>query len=92
MIDDLGIEINDFGSTFKVYPNPTFGNLSVELGNVYNETTVKVYNALGQVLVNESFGSTDTLSIQIAGTTGMYILEIKTEVGKSAKIRVIKSK
>jgi hypothetical protein len=74
----------------EVYPNPTSGNLKIDLGGVYNGTTVKVFNALGQVVIKESFGSTDEINLDIDGTPGMYILEIKTDEGKSARVNVIK--
>jgi hypothetical protein len=74
----------------EVYPNPTSGNLKIDLGEVYKGTTVKVFNALGQIIINESFGSTGEINIEIEGTPGMYILEINTEEGKSARVNVIK--
>jgi hypothetical protein len=86
----LGIVENSFGSSIVLYPNPTFGNLEVGLGEVYNDVTVKMFNALGQGVINENFGSTNEINLNIEGTPGMYILEIRTEEGKAASVNVIK--
>ena len=90
IIDDLGIDVSDFGTSFKVYPNPTFGDLKIDLGDVYSGTSVKAFNALGELVINESFGTTDEVNLNIEGTPGMYILEIKTEDGKTARVNVVK--
>ena len=47
-------------------------------------------SVLGQAIINESFGSTDEINLRIEGTPGMYILEIKTDERKFAKVNVIK--
>lgn len=71
-------------------PNPTMGNLKIDLEKIYNAITVTVYNALGQIVINESFQSTDEINIDIKGQSGVYILEINTEERKFARINVIK--
>ena len=73
-----------------MYPNPTAGDLKIDLGAFYSGITVKVFNALGQVVINETFGTTDEIKLNIEGTPGMYILEISTEEGERARFNVIK--
>ena len=90
IIDDLGIDKNDFGTSFKVYPNPTSGNLRISLGELYTGVSIKVFNTIGQIIVDRTFGTTDEVQIELEGTPGMYILEIKTEEEKSAHVSVIK--
>jgi hypothetical protein len=83
-IDEFQIE------NIMIYPNPTSGNLKIDLGAVYNETWIKVYDALGQIVISESFGTTNEINLNIEGAPGMYILEISTEEGKSARMNLIK--
>ena len=86
----VGLTENDFGAALVVYPNPTFGNLKIDLGEVYNEISVKVFNSRGQIVINESFGSTSEINLNIEESSGIYILEIKTEEGKTARVNVLK--
>ncbi len=90
LASSVGILENGFGNSLVVYPNPTSGSLKVELGDVYNGTVVKLFNARGQVVLNESFGTTDEIKLNIEGLSGLYILEIKTDEGKIARINVLK--
>jgi hypothetical protein len=86
----VGITENNFGAALVVYPNPTTGNLKIDLGDVYNEISIKVFNPLGQVIINENFGTADEINIEIEGSARMYILEINTEEGRTARVNVIK--
>jgi hypothetical protein len=86
----VGVTENGFGSGFIVYPNPTFGNLKIDLNEKYNNVTVNLLNTLGQVIVNENFSSTVVINLTIEAAPGLYILEINTEEGKSVKFTVIK--
>ncbi|MCG8577007.1 MAG: FG-GAP-like repeat-containing protein [Flavobacteriales bacterium] len=86
----VGIAESGFGNDFVVYPNPTAGDLKVNLGGVYSEINLKVFNALGEVIMTESFGTATELNLEIAGAAGMYILEITTAMGESARVNVVK--
>ncbi len=90
VINDLSVETNDFGPAFSIYPNPTSGNVVIQLGNVFDNTVLKVFNALGQVIMDESFGSTDQVKFVLNEKPGVYIVEISTSDRKSARARVIK--
>lgn len=85
------LELPDLEKTrFKVYPNPTRGDLNIDLGKVYNGTTIRVYNTLGQVISSQSFGVTNEINLKIESAPGIYILEINTEDGKVDRFNVIK--
>ena len=43
-----GIIENDFGENLMMFPNPTDGDLTLNLGSVYNAVTVILKNAVGQ--------------------------------------------
>lgn len=90
LTSSVGIVENSFGTALVVYPNPTLGNLKIDLGDTYDGTAVKVFNALGQAVIDEPFGSTNEIELNIEGMPGMYILEIKADNGKAAKVSIIK--
>lgn len=90
LTSSVDIVENSFGSALVVYPNPTLGQLKIDLGDTYDGISVQVFNAIGQAVIDESFGSTDEIELSIEGTPGMYVLEIKTENGTAAKVTIVK--
>lgn len=85
-----GISQNDFGPELSHYPNPTTGHLTINLGKHYHEITVKVHNVLGQLVQTLSFKEAEVLDLTINGPKGLYILDIQTESGEKASIKVMK--
>ena len=72
---------------FSIYPNPTTGKLTIEIGTEVI-TNIAVTNLLGEVVLQPQIqqGTIDISSL----STGMYILNIATKNGKSAQ-RVFKN-
>lgn len=75
---------------FSTYPNPTTGNISIDLGQTYNQTDVKVLNMLGQTIFNQTYLGTSQINLNVDGNPGMYILEVNTEKGATSRISVLK--
>lgn len=88
----LGMNENDFGSALVVYPNPTFGDLSIDLGMTYSNISVFVYNSLGQQVLNKQLSSSSSIELSIQDAPGVYTIEIRTKERKSAIVHVVKSK
>ena len=86
----VGINENDFGSSLIVYPNPTFGNVSIDLGSTYSEAKVFIYNNLGQQVLNKTVNNSSTIDLTIEGAAGIYTIEVQTKEGNSARILVVK--
>ncbi|MCF8298794.1 MAG: T9SS type A sorting domain-containing protein [Saprospiraceae bacterium] len=89
-IANIGIHENSFGSSFSFFPNPTSGNLTINLGETYNEIDVNVRNIIGEVVLAKSYKTTNLLSFEITASKGVYFVEIRTEEGKMAIFKVIK--
>ena len=89
-------EINDVSiyeyskASIHVYPNPTFGNVKVDLGETYQNVTVKVYDLQGQLIIDEFFTSSALIDLEIEGAPGSYIIEIHTEEGSPIRVSLIK--
>ena len=88
-VGNVSIQKNSFTSKLTVYPNPTSGNLSIDLGAEYKGIKVTLKNALGQEISTQSFASASLLPLQINGAKGIYFIEIKT-ANHTALIKVIK--
>ncbi len=85
-IDDL----LDQNLAFEVYPNPTSGELNVEMNEIVSEMDIRVFNSLGQIAkyFNRDFATNKT-RIDISDLpSGIYTIEVMTEVGTGVQ-RVI---
>lgn len=72
---------------FTYYPNPTNGVLSLKaLGNI---ETVKVYNMLGQQVMNSNVGATTTNLDFSSLNTGTYIMKVSVD-GQVGTYQILK--
>ena len=89
MITTVGIEENNFGASFKVYPNPTDGNFVIDLGTVYVSTEVTITDMSGKLLDSKTLTQSQVLNLSIEEPAGVYIVSVRAE-NKKAVIRLIK--
>jgi len=89
-ISSVGIEDIDFNTEIKVYPNPTSGQVTIDLGTDYSNVEIRVTNALGQIIDMKKMASASIVDMNLDGARGTYILEITTEEGEIARVRVVK--
>jgi hypothetical protein len=74
-----------------VYPNPTSGNLQINLGNTYPETNIRLMNALGQSVLNETHKMTGEINLSIEEAPGVYVLEVETKEQSLVRLRILKN-
>ena len=72
----VGILEKSFANTLTVYPNPTKGAMSIDLGTSYDKVTVIIRNQLGQDVLRKSFSGSNLLQVNIPGVAGMYFIEV----------------
>jgi len=69
-------DVNEEGNSLSVFPNPTKDNVKIQ-GQAIE--TVSVYNALGQCLINETYGNATDLELNLSGlSAGVYTVSIRT--------------
>jgi hypothetical protein len=83
-------EMDDFGGALKVYPNPTNHLVTIELGTLYSEVRMRVYNMAGQQIWDQNYGTVENLNHVLEGTPGRYLFRIDTGEGKHATFYVVK--
>ncbi|NMM47440.1 T9SS type A sorting domain-containing protein [Marinigracilibium pacificum] len=88
-VNPLGILENDFGTDLIVYPNPTEGNFSIDMGSYYKEVEITVFNIEGKLITREKFRKQQTIGLNIQGNSGVYLIGIDAD-NKKAKIRILK--
>ena len=61
-----------------IYPNPTDGLLTIELGFM-EDVFIKIYNISGQLVLAETPITTPTHTLQLTNSPGLYIVELTTK-------------
>lgn len=87
--DNLSIPENT-GESMVVYPNPTTGTITVNLGQDFENLSLTVYNVIGQELSKSNFAQFSEKQIEIDGPNGVYLLEIEVKGQIKKTFRIIK--
>ncbi len=90
MASTVGVAENTLSAAISVYPNPTSGSFKLALGKTYGEISIRIVDALGKTISEQSFGSVSTVELQLTGAPGMYMLEVIAD-GKLARAALIKN-
>ena len=90
MSDAVGIAKYPTENHFKLYPNPTQGVLTLEIGGTTQNVEVQVVNMMGQVLLNNTYRSTTKIDLTIPGPRGIYLVTVKKQEGRSETFKVVK--
>jgi peptide methionine sulfoxide reductase MsrB len=85
-----GLVENDFGPGLTVYPNPTSGFLTIDLGQNYGDITAVVRDLKGQVVTTSETKQGRVLNLEISGPEGYYLIDIADGNGKRAVLKVLK--
>jgi len=87
---NVGIAENGFGTEFAVYPNPTKGGVTVDLGHEYQNVTITIRNVLGQVVSTINYDLIDKTIIELKGSAGVYFVDIVKETSAPVTIKIVK--
>ncbi len=79
----VGYEEPELNGIISVFPNPTNGDLTIDMGSAYGEATIQMFDAAGKLILTEVKGqTTDKLQLNIADqTAGVYLIKITTDAG-----------
>jgi hypothetical protein len=74
-------------SASAIYPNPSEGEFTIELGEEHS--TVTVYNSIGQVVYQQhDLSGTRTMNLNL--NPGMYFVNVRSEKANSTQKVIIK--
>ena len=74
----------------RIFPNPTTGDLQIDLGTYQGLVTFSVMDLNGKLIQDQTLISTGIISYQLPGPVGVYLLKITYADGKHRSIRVMK--
>ncbi|NQZ38266.1 MAG: T9SS type A sorting domain-containing protein [Crocinitomicaceae bacterium] len=89
-ITTVGIENKLLGLNVSVYPNPTSGNVTIDLGKEYVNVDITLMDITGKVVSTSSYSATDKVLVNIEGTAGVYFLNIQSE-DKGITVKLLKN-
>ena len=85
----MGILENHIGNALNLYPNPTNGNISMDMGAPYSSVDLKVLNAAGQLVSSGEFSNSEKIDLKIEGPAGCYYVHVMTSDNRKAVIKVL---
>ena len=88
-VNTVGIIQNNFGNEFIFYPNPSDGDFTIDLGNIYESIAIKLTDLNGKLIETNYYNNTQFLHLKIEEPVGIYLLNIETEA-KKAIIKLMK--
>lgn len=86
----VGIEENNL-SNLSIYPNPTQGNITIDLGESTSNLKTTLINSLGQVIETKNYSSTNFIEMNINAPKGLYFLQIETDKGNVITKKIFKN-
>ena len=86
----LGLNDNSFKNELILYPNPTEGNITLNLGSTHRGVDVTIFNILSQIVSKDHFSNTNEINLNIEGASSIYFMEIVSETGERAILRIVK--
>jgi len=84
--------INNFQTQLteaSVYPNPTNGNFSIDLGESYPTTSIIITDLLGKTIQTNEFTNIQILNLKIDEPAGIYLLKIESG-NQKVVVRLVK--
>jgi hypothetical protein len=73
LIDDASV------SQIVIFPNPTNGYVTIDLGEVKEDIKATLTNSLGQVVLTENYKSTNLINLDIVTLKGIYFLQLESD-------------
>jgi hypothetical protein len=88
-ITTVGIVESTFDHLIKVFPNPSTGAFTIDLGSVYESTHITIRDLMGKVVSSSNHSSTSSIQLTIDDPIGIYFIEIVSGDNR-AQLKLIK--
>lgn len=89
IIDDLGMDKKADFLTLNLYPNPTTGEIIIDLGQEFESCGLYLIDAIGEVIDFKAYNNNSIIEYSINESKGIYFLKIVTEKGSVIQ-RIVK--
>ncbi len=79
---------NTLGDQLRLYPNPTGGQINIDLPDRYEKISVEFTNSEGQSLLNKIYYNTKAISLSLHASPGQYYLTIRNNRNEKAVLKI----
>lgn len=87
-VTSVGVSANLFNE-LQLFPNPTRGDFTLNVGKVYSDLIIEVSDSYGRVVDRKAFVQQDRVEWTLNGVPGVYFVRVSAD-GHFAVIRVVK--
>lgn len=85
----LSIEDSNFAEVIKVYPNPSYGVSTIQLGAIHQNIDLQIFDALGKMIESKAYSETDFIQLNFQNySKGVYFIKISSNK-KSASLKLL---
>jgi hypothetical protein len=84
-----GVIENNYTNNIQLYPNPTTGEINIELKSNYTYIEINVRNILGELIQQNHFINNQKICLEMECCKGLYIVEIISK-NEHAIFKVVK--
>ena len=81
-------ELNAFN--FNVHPNPTSGQIHIDLKTAEQNLTLNIYNSFGMLIYTELLSNVSSFEHSLPETNGLYLVQLVGENGEIRTLKVVK--
>lgn len=74
----------------KIYPNPTFGGYSIDLGNKFETVKFSIFDASGRIVQKNSYHNQKVLQLSLNKPSGIYFIELQLD-NKTHAFKLLKN-
>lgn len=85
-----GVSQKGFETRIKAYPNPTMGNIVIDVGGDYDDLQIEMTTVTGQVISGRHYATARLLEAEIKGPAGLYFVSITDGSGRRVVLKVVK--
>lgn len=78
-MNSVGIIMPHLTNNTLIYPNPTEGSFTIDLGKIHKNINVSIANTNGQIIETKMYNQSQIINLNITVPTGLYFVIIKTE-------------
>jgi len=89
VITTIGIIENSFENELLVYPNPTSGSFSIDLGQQYQTIEISMTDINGKLIYRNTYNQSQLLTLEVNEPAGVYLFTVVSD-DRNAVVRVIK--
>lgn len=88
-VTNVGIFENELLKNMSVFPNPTNGKFTIQLGDLLNAVTISITDLTGKRIVTNTYYNAQNLNLELDAPAGVYLVIIESD-DKQGVLRLVK--